>query len=288
MRSKVFISRLLMTLLVMLPLCGQAQNRSYRAAIKDYITATGLYTAEKMQSHLLSQNANLFENEYGVNLSRLTSQYIKGQYIEDMVDLYEIVFKDNVSEVDLRKVISLLSTPAGISMTKHTLQWSEQFEQDIVGEVQEPLMQAMAGLDITTPLLDDDVSLEYGLSFVEFMQNTNQNEQFMTVYRETLKANGTTVPDEFDEWLEDNLIILALNSAKDYITMSDLEYSAELFTYESYQHVTSAASFFTDNLMLVGSFIIARYADWMTDNGASLSSTGVMMLEYMNNLTNQD
>lgn len=288
MRTQVIISRMLVTLLVIMTAAGaSAQSRSYRNAIRDYVAMNGQYSKEQQEPNLLNQNPNLFESGSSKRITQLTSRYINEQYIEDMIDLMEIVFSDEVTESDLRTAISLLSTPEGKAMTKHNQAWSVKFEVDFSSEIQIPFSYAQAGRQLKPIYVSEDIPTKYAINFEEYFDNIGGADTYVHGFNQGVALVGGEVPESFQTWLEENVCTIAMNSAYGTITLSDLEYASQLYRNPSYCKVYNASMTLVNDMMMTGSFVLLRYIDWMQEHGATLSDMGVqMMAVYSNYLEN--
>ncbi len=281
-------SRLLIAVLAILVTgIGYAQD-GYRDAVKSYLTLSEKSTAEKMLTALKQLNPVLFEYNENMDFDQMAARYINEQFNEDMADMMVEVVSETITEDELRKVIALMSTPEGESLRVHTSEWGEVFGKDAQETIQSPLISAMAGFSPGSVIADSNIPEDYVMRFMRFFNDSRGAEQFMSSFNQGLAMSGGDVPDGFQDWLSDNVSTIALNSAYGILTMADLDYSAKLFTYEYYRHVFDAMSFFNDNLMLVGAVCTLNYADWMSDKGIELISSGQQIVDYYLQILNED
>ena len=281
-------TRLLITLLVIMVAGSSYAQDSYRDAVRSYLALSKKSTAEKMLTALKQLNPVLFEYNESVDFDQMAARYINEQFSEDMTDMMVEVVSETITEGDLRKVIAFMSTTEGESLRVHTSEWGEVFGKDAQEAIQQPLISAMAGIPVAPVLADSDIPEEYAEKFMRFFDNSHGAEQFMSSFNQGLAMSGGDVPDGFQDWLSDNVSTIAMNSAYGILTTADLDYSAKLFNYEYYRRVFDAMSFFNDNLMLVGAVCTLNYADWMSERGIELSSTGQQIVDYYLQILNEE
>lgn len=283
MRKQVIISRMLVISLMIISAIGASAQSSFRNAVKDYIASQSEYAVEKMQTTLSAQNDMFFESN--VDLEQLTMKYLEEQYMEDMVDMMEPVLSGKVTEADLRKVISLMSTPESKLFEEHSHQWSEKFKEDLSANLETPLTEAMEGNEPKPIERNGNISPEYALKFTEYMDNSGDAETMVNVFAQTLSAIGLELPDSFKNWMVNNLNTVAMNSAYGVLTLADLEYSSKLFADDSYRNLMNISSELTSDVMTMGASIMTKYMAWMQEHGATLSSTGEdVLLFYLNHM----
>ena len=283
MRKQVIISRMLVISLMIISAIGASAQSSFRDAVKDYMASQSEYAVEKMQTTLSAQNDMFFESN--VDLEQLTMKYLEEQYMEDMVDMMEPVLSGKVTEADLRKVISLMSTPESKLFEEHSHQWSEKFKEDLSANLDAPLTEAMEGNEPKPIERNGNISPEYALKFTEYMDNSGGAETMVNVFAQTLSAIGLELPDSFKNWMMNNVNTVAMNSAYGVLTLADLEYSSKLFADDSYRNLMNISSELTSDVMTMGASIMTKYMAWMQEHGATLSSTGEdVLLFYLNHM----
>lgn len=269
--------------LMIISAIGASAQSSFRDAVKDYMASQSEYAVEKMQTTLSAQNDMFFESN--VDLEQLTMKYLEEQYMEDMVDMMEPVLSGKVTEADLRKVISLMSTPESKLFEEHSHQWSEKFKEDLSANLDAPLTEAMEGNEPKPIERNGNISPEYALKFTEYMDNSGGAETMVNVFAQTLSAIGLELPDSFKNWMMNNVNTVAMNSAYGVLTLADLEYSSKLFADDSYRNLMNISSELTSDVMTMGASIMTKYMAWMQEHGATLSSTGEdVLLFYLNHM----
>ena len=274
------ISRIIVTGLILLASITAVAQDSYREALKDYLALSQKSTYEQIFDALKQLNPMVFERVEGMNYDQMTTAYINDRFGEIMADLWESAMRETVTENDLRTAKALMSTPEGIALNEHATAWSKQFAQDIKDELQQPLITAMTGMTISPVIANSEIPKSYVQKFMQYMDNTHGAEQFISAFNQGLAQHGVELPDAFQDWLADNVGTLAMNSAYGTITNADLDYSASLFTNDSYRRVIDCASSLTNNLMSVGMTCVLDYIDWMGDQGIPLSEVGAQVVEY--------
>ena len=281
MRKQVIISRMLVISLMIISAIGASAQSSFRDAVKDYMASNSDYAVDKVRTTLLEQNDMFFESN--VDLEQLTAKYLEERYLEDMADIMEPIFTGKVTEADLRKFISLMSTPESKLMAEHTQQWSEKFKEELSANIKEPFGDVLDGKEPKPVERNGNITPEFALKFAEYMDNSGLGEEMVNVFCQTLSSLGMEVPDIFRNWMTNNMTTMAMNSAYGVFTMADLEQSSKLFTNDSYRNVSKASLAIVSDPMSLGSIVMKNYMDWMQEHGATLSSTGEQaLLFYLN------
>ena len=281
MRKQVIISRMLVISLMIISAIGASAQSSFRNAVKDYMAYNNDYAIDKARTALLEQNSMFFESN--ANLEQLTAKYLEERYLEDMADIMEPIFAGKVTEADLRKYISLMSTPESKLMAEHTQQWSEKFKEELSAYLQAPFSDVLDGKEPKPVERNGNITPEYALKFAEYMDNSGLGEEMVNVFCQTLSSVGMEVPEIFRNWMTNNMTTMAMNSANGVFTMADLEQSSKLFTNDSYRNVEKASLAILSDPMSLGSIVMKNYMDWMQEHGATLSSTGEQaLLFYLN------
>lgn len=281
MRKQVIISRMLVISLMIISAIGASAQSSFRNAVKDYMAYNSDYAVDKARTALLEQNSMFFESS--ANLEQLTAKYLEERYLEDMADIMEPIFTGKVTEADLRKFISLMSTPESKLMAEHTQQWSEKFKEELSAYLQAPFSDVLDGKEPKPVERNGNITPEFALKFAEYMDNSGLGEEMVNVFCQTLSSLGMEVPDMFRNWMTNNMTTMAMNSAYGVFTIADLEQSSKLFTNDSYRNVSKASLAIVSDPMSLGSIVMKNYMDWMQEHGATLSSTGEQaLLFYLN------
>lgn len=273
--------RLLITLALMLVAVSASAQDSYSEALKDYLTITEKQASEKMLAQLHQLNPMLFEYKQDIDFNQLASRYVDEQLLKIKAEKVQDMFKEvNVTESDIRQMTALMTTPQGETLIEHADAWSDQFEEIVKEEMEEPLKSVFDGTPITsTVVANSDIPASYARKFMQYFEDTRGMDQFANAFSQPLKMMGIEVPESLLDWMKDNLGTLAMNSAYGIITEDDLDYSANLQTYDFHHKIVDATVKMSENVISMGMDIILNYIDWMKGQGVSVSKMGEGAIE---------
>ena len=281
-------SRLFVTLLVMFFTASSYAQDSYRETLKDYLAISQKSTYEKMQTAFKQLNATgVFEQKEGVDLDELTTRYINERLGDIMSDAIESAMRETVTENDLRTVIALMNTPEGKTLLEHLDAWSYQLKEDMSNEIRQKYDPSKLGKAMAPVVPKVEIPDSYDKKFMQYMENSHGVEIATNAFTQTMSAMnkmfvkiiGSEMPvGELTDWLQGNITTLAMNSAFGILTTEDLDYSASLFTNDSYRRGVDSSLKLTDNFMEKGMTYVLDYVDWMSEQGISLSAIGQQMI----------
>lgn len=273
--------RLLITLALMLVAVSASAQDSYSEALKDYLKITEKQASEKMLAQLHQLNPMLFEYKQDIDFNQLASRYVDEQLLKIKAEKVQDMFKEvNVTESDIRQMTALMTTPQGETLIEHADAWSDQFEEIVKEEMEEPLKSVFDGTPITsTVVANSDIPASYARKFMQYFEDTRGMDQFANAFSQPLKMMGIEVPESLLDWMKDNLGTLAMNSAYGIITEDDLDYSANLQTYDFHHKIVDATVKMSENVISMGMDIILNYIDWMKGQGVSVSKMGEGAIE---------
>lgn len=273
--------RLLITLALMLVAVSVSAQDSYSEALKDYLKITEKQASEKMLAQLHQLNPMLFEYKQDIDFNQLASRYVDEQLLKIKAEKVQDMFKEvNVTESDIRQMTALMTTPQGETLIEHGDAWSDQFEEILKEEMEEPLKSVFDGTPISsTVVANSDIPASYARKFMQYFEDTRGMDQFANAFSQPLKMMGIEVPESLLEWMKNNLGTLAMNSAYGIITEDDLDYSANLQNYDFHHKIVDATVKMSENVISMGMDIILNYIDWMKGQGVSVSKMGEGAIE---------
>ena len=266
---------------------GYAQD-SYREALKDYLAVSQKSTSEKMLAAFKQFIATgVFEQKEGVDLDGLATRYVNDRLGDLMSDAIESTIRETVTENDLRTVTALMNTPEGKTLLEHLDAWSDQIKEDISNEIRQKYDPSKPGKAMAPVVPKVEIPDSYDQKFMQYMENCHGVELATNAFNQTMstmnqmfvKVTGSEMPmGELTDWLQGNITTLAMNSAYGILTTDDLDYSASLFTNDSYRRIIDFANHLTENAMEKGKTYIFDYVDWMGKQGISLSAIGQQVI----------
>lgn len=273
--------RLLITLALMLVAVSVSAQDSYSEALKDYLKITEKQASEKMLAQLHQLNPMLFEYKQDIDFNQLASRYVDEQLLKIKAEKVQDMFKEvNVTESEIRQMTALMTTPQGETLIEHGDAWSDQFEEILKEEMEEPLKSVFDGTPISsTVVANSDIPESYARKFMQYFEDTRSMDQFANAFSQPLKMMGIEVPESLLEWMKNNLGTLAMNSAYGIITEDDLDYSANLQNYDFHHKIVDATVKMSENVISMGMDIILNYIDWMKGQGVSVSKMGEGAIE---------
>jgi len=223
----------------------------------------------------------LFEYKQDIDFNQLASRYVDEQLLKIQAEKVQDMFKEvNVTESDIRQMTALMATPQGETLIEHGDAWSDQFEEILKEEMEEPSKSAFDGTPISsTVVANSDIPESYARKFMQYFEDTRSMDQFANAFTQPLKMMGIEVPESLLEWMKNNLGTLAMNSAYGIITEDDLDYSANLQNYDFHHKIVDATVKMSENVISMGMDIILNYIDWMKGQGVSVSKMGEGAIE---------
>ena len=261
--------RLLISFLVMLIAVGGYAKDSYVETIKEFCHLNG--DAGQITSALKMLNSELFVADGTIDLDELAERYFEDQLVTKVAD----ELKDrNVSEAEIKRLNSRLSSPAGKDFVAHRLAWTEALRGELTTELMLHIPQIMSG-KISEPI-QPKAGIEPGYidEFKKFM-GASITESFMKMFDESSGMMKLDVLPEGTKkglmsWMENNLATLALNSAHGIITDDDLGFASKLYSEEAFkkaQDIVTKNFDPTANGKIVD--MMSDYINWMKDQGAT-------------------
>ena len=291
-------TKLLITLLVMLVAASGFAQDSYREAVKQYLTAMDQFENTKS---LISNVSILFDRNGQVDIDQLTKRYIDEQFENDMIDWFEgVATLRDMTEADLKEVTSLLSSPEGKSYQTHQKEWMADFLTNFMMTFMMASQQDYDEMEIDenedwssmsfVDLLGDpiqpnpDIDAAYAAKYNDVIMESDFGKNMMN---EMLKRFDSDTPDDPEEqeshnalrdWMATSVPALMLNSACGNLSLEDLDYTAMLYSNESYCKLNSFGADDLENLK-VGQ-IMVKYLDWMKEQGATASEDPAVAMEF--------
>lgn len=279
MNTRVITSRLAATVLVaIVAISGYAQD-SYREALKTFFSLEVINVNSRMKTSLLEMNKTLFMQSDNVDLETLTERYLKEGFAEQMSVMAEPLMKErNITEADLRTVISLLSTPEGKTFLAHQGEWSTQYADQLRNSFENENVEKIP--------VKPDIDAEYVAKFQKMWALSGIHEKTMGFFDGFFPDEMIGGIEDFGRmktFINDNLGTVALNGAYGLLTLDDLDYGMKLFSNESYRKTSDASMI--DKNFLGGMEKIADwmmgYIDWMESQGAQPSEKASAIKKLM-------
>ena len=253
---------------------GFAQD-SYREALKEYISLNG--QADRTKTSFMTLTESFFKKTDGVDLNALTERYIKECLDEQVADMMIPIMKErNVTEADLREVISLLSTPQGKAFTEHQNEWNIELPAALIGAMVEQASMFEDGAAVENVAVNPEIDADYAAKFRNMMEVGKVKDMFMGFW-DGFKEGAPNMPETFKNWFEENFITITMNSAFGIMTPEDIEYGTKLFSNESYLKTQDVSNIKLEGLQNIGTEMIGAYLDWMEAQGAELSGNATLM-----------
>ena len=293
-------------LVVMTALYGYAQD-SYREAVKEYLSATGVF--EEAESFMPILNM-VFENDGQVDIEQLTKRYMDELFEDFMIDNSMAKMKAHgLTEIDLKLVTSMLATPQGKVFHAHQKKWF----LDLSSFMFTPLMKMMdryskpeeerghyehveiwpGFLDGATVQPKAEIDDAYAAKFNEVIMESDFVKVFLDVIKkrmnETSKAfslSGITTPEsqkENNDRIMNALPTIMLNSAYGILTPEDIDYASILFSNEAYTKLQINLNTEDDGMGKIG----LNYIEWMQEQGAKITKNPAALMNIFRLLSNK-
>ena len=259
-------TRLLIAMLAMLVAASGYAQDSYVKAVKDFYRING--QVNQFTSALKELNTYLFDNTGGVDLNQMAERYVEECLMPELAEYAAPKMKEaNVTEADLRGVISQLSTSAGKNFLEHQQAWTEAMKSELTTLMMQNISKIMMG-DTSTPIQPKEgIDAGYIGKYKKIM-STSLVDSFMKMF-----DNTTQVPDGLKEgikaWMKANLETIAMNSAYGIITDADLDFAQKLYSKDSYQKLQNIFSDLGQKTSMGGD-LVTGYINWMRENGVTV------------------
>ena len=272
MTTRMNVSRLLVTLLVVLTtMAGYAQD-SYREALQQYLSYFGM--EGKMENALQDVNKSFFKQSGNVDLDMLTERYFKEAFLDQLTDMSEPMMKErNVTEADLRTINAMVATPEGQAFLAHQSEWQDKLSQ-IMDEYK---TQIQDGGEPEKLKVNPGIDAGYVAKFQEMWKDSGIEEKTMGLFSFSLSPEMLTGElaelGKVKTWLSDNLGTMSLNAAYGIMTPEDLDFGMKLFANESYRKATDTKDMNLFSVMGTAVDLVLNYLDWMESQGAQPNET---------------
>ena len=284
MTTRQNLSRLLVTLLVVLTtMVGYAQD-SYREALKEHLSLSDQY--DDMKKALNDLNNSFIEQSDNVDLEQLTERYLKECFIDHLADMVEPMMKERgVTEADLKTVSAMHSTSEGKTFLAHRHEANKKFKEMLPEAPSFESSEEVAKIPV-----NPDIDAEYAAKFKKMMEVSDIKQQMLKLIDGFFPQKLIEDLDETKEvaniksWIDENLTTAFLNSAYGTLTPEDLDYGTMLYSNESYRKITTMSLSGMNMLSAMGQFaqIMVKYLDWMESQGAQLSERAKGLKYLMN------
>lgn len=259
---------------------GFAQD-SYRDAVKGYILANG--QMEKMKTLFSGLKDTFFNPTEGVDLDALTNRYIDECLCDQLADMVMPMMKiRDLTEDDLRTVSALISTPEGKSFIEHQNEWNMEMAPSLVATLIEQGEMFKDGGVAENVAVNPDIDPVYEAKFRKMIE-TGKVTDMLTDFWNGFKEGSFNLPDSYQNWLKDNFVTIALNTAYGIMSLEDIDYGTMLYSNESYAKTQkmSGVDMDVENIQSMGVGLISAYCDWMESQGVELSGSANMMKMLM-------
>lgn len=305
MRTRVITFRMLVTLLVAVAAMSVNAQDSYREAVKEYLSATGVM--ENVKS-LMPTFSMLFESDGQVDVEQLTKRYMDELFEDFLIEKSMARMKTlGLNEIDIREVASLLATPQGKIFQAHQKDWLVEFTTFMLMPViemgeryskPEEERGPYKPFEIWPGFLDGETvqpKAEIDDAYAAKFNNVFMESNFVKMLLDEMKKSMSKHPSdtkyldgESQKEILDRIVnalpTIMLNSAYGILTPEDIDYASILFSNDAYCKLQN--NFNTggsDNQM---SDVGLDYVDWMKEQGAKLSENPEATLNFFKSFLN--
>ena len=275
-------ARLIIALLALLVAASGYAQDSYRQALKEYISLNGSLQSLQQTTNLKQVNQYLFKSG-NLNLDQLTDRYMEEGMIDFLMDLMIPKMKElGVTEEGLKKTASLLATPEGKTLTKHSQQWGEAMKNDLISILEKNRSKFMDGVLADPVQPKADIDAEYQVKYNKVIKDQQSKiftqifDNYTGMFKRIAEKTGFDKSKEMEEkmekvkvWWNTNLPTIAMNNAYGILTPDDIDYTAKLYSGDNvYKKMLVLAN--TTEIESMGMGIMSNYVEWMQDHGAVL------------------
>lgn len=297
MRTRVLLSRMLVTLLVAMTAVSVSAQDSYREAVKEYLSATDAMETAKSFMPALSM---MFESDGQVDVEQLAKRYFDDQLEDFMIDNSMAKMKElGLNELDIKLVASMLAVPQGKAFQSHYKDWlvnvskfmsmplmkmmerySKPEEERGPYEHFEPWPGFLDGATLQPKAEIDDA---YAAKFNDVIMGSDFVKDFLEEMKKGMKKTSSiamiTTPEtekEIFDRIMNALPTILLNSAYGTLTPEDIDYAATLFSNEAYNKLQINLNTEDNGASKVG----LNFVEWMTGQGAKITEDPEVIMNF--------
>lgn len=248
-------------LVFMVSLCvsmSYAQTESYRNLVREWLE-TGVggnsVTPDMLKSIYVATNKTLLDSiDITKNLAEekkqklaedIAARYVKEQMTTDLADMFASMWKDQVTEEQLKEIVEMTRTERAKTAIAHMNGMMGNMQQDVVNMIVPMITSIMLGTE-SEPVKPVECSESYKQAFRNYYEQSGSDKLFETL-ENTIQSSGSQDNAEMQkafksvmDYMRDNMEVWMRNMMVGKVTEDDLKYWTEMTTLPGYQGIMSS------------------------------------------------
>lgn len=260
-------------------MCAQLFADTYRDALDQYMLV-GNAINEKQYEQLLSPMAEKLFPDSKEQAAAIMAEYFARQMRQDIVDIYEPVFRKYVSEDELKELTALYGESELAQMQERAtrivtdMQATEEY-LELAKRLQNAMALVLMGQELPEDMqIPAHISPEYTEAFMRFYNQSRFDETItssfrsaMSIMENSMRKEGIPEPEKkaqtILQYAMRNLPVVFISVFHRFVTMDNMQQLAQIATLPAYQHVMDATSELTANPIQLTESIFTKMADWV-------------------------
>lgn len=288
---KKIISFFVLAFIALMPLHAD----QYRDALKKYLTSSDVVSIEQIQqmaqSILMQQGAD--QNE----ISKLISEYVGSQMMDDMVDLFLPYFQKYVSMEDLKKLTKTQQQKRYsqlMSQTTATMQDLAQNTeyQQLAEQLGEGMKAILEGKEPQLIPMVESITNSYQQIFDRYFDVSGTKKSMESVFSsfgdlivsalgDDQQTNVDSIYSDYVTYTSESLRNMMLNIFSKVYSEKDLNYLTKKMDNTAYIHCVSATNEAGADLMLISVDFLEKMGDWTMANHPEFEKTVNNLREFV-------
>lgn len=279
-------------LVFMVSLCvsmSYAQTESYRNLVREWLE-TGVggnsVTPDMLKSIYVATNKTLLDSiDITKNLAEekkqklaedIAAKYVKEQMTADLADMFASMWKDQVTEEQLKEIVEMTRTERAKTAIAHMNGMMGNMQQDVVNMIVPMITSIMLGTE-SEPVKPVECSESYKQAFRNYYEQSGSDKLLETL-ENTIQSSGSQDNAEMQkafksvmDYMRDNMEVWMRNMMVGKVTEDDLKYWTEMTTLPGYQGMMSSLQEkVVSDPMSFATLLVEKYGEWMEANIDSL------------------
>ena len=247
-------------LVFMVSLCvsmSYAQTESYRNLVREWLE-TGVggnsVTPDMLKSIYVATNKTLLDSiDITKNLAEekkqklaedIAARYVKEQMTTDLADMFASMWKDQVTEEQLKEIVEMTRTERAKTAIAHMNGMMGNMQQDVVNMIVPMITSIMLGTE-SEPVKPVECSESYKQAFRNYYEQSGSDKLLETL-ENTIQSSGSQDNAEMQkafksvmDYMRDNMEVWMRNMMVGKVTEDDLKYWTEMTTLPGYKGMMS-------------------------------------------------
>lgn len=279
-------------LVFMVSLCvsmSYAQTESYRNLVREWLE-TGVggnsVTPDMLKSIYVVTNKTLIDSiDITKNLAEekkqklaedIAAKYVKEQMTADLADIFASMWKDQVTEEQLKEIVEMTRTERAKTAIAHLNGMMGNMQQDVVNMIVPMITSIMLGTE-SEPVKPVECSESYKQAFRNYYEQSGSDKLLETL-ENTIQSSGSQDNAEMQkafksvmDYMRDNMEVWMRNMMVGKVTEDDLKYWTEMTTLPGYQGMMSSLQEkVVADPMSFATLLVEKYGEWIEANVDSL------------------